>query len=123
MRRGERIRLRLINAANARVLGLRFAGHAPMIIAYDGQPVSPHAPPDGAVVLGPAMRVDLILDMIGRPGERFEIRDEHYRGLAYKLVDIVYDDAPLREQPPRHPIALPANTMPEPDVATPRATR
>ena len=29
VRRGERIRLRLINAANARVFGLRFAGHAP----------------------------------------------------------------------------------------------
>ena len=118
VRRGERIRLRLINAANARVFGLRFAGHEPTIVAYDGQPVTPHAPPEGAVVLGPAMRVDLILDMTGSPGERFQIVDDHYRGLAYRLVDIVYDANPLRERPPDTAIALPANTMPEPDVAS-----
>jgi FtsP/CotA-like multicopper oxidase with cupredoxin domain len=33
VRGGERIRLRLVNAANARVFGLRFAGHQPMVIA------------------------------------------------------------------------------------------
>jgi len=119
VRRGERIRLRLINAANARVFGLKFAGHAPMVVAYDGQPVTPHAPPDGAVVLGPAMRMDLILDMTGNPGERFRIVDDYYRGLAYWLVDIVYDGSPLRERPPDAPIALPANTMPEPDMSGP----
>jgi FtsP/CotA-like multicopper oxidase with cupredoxin domain len=116
VRRGERIRLRLINAANARVFGLRFTGHAPTVIAYDGQPVSPHAPPDGAVVLGPAMRADLILDMTGKPGERFQIVDDYYRGLAYWLVDLVYDGVPLRERPPDSPIALPPNTVPEPNL-------
>jgi FtsP/CotA-like multicopper oxidase with cupredoxin domain len=116
VRRGERIRLRLINAANARVFGLRFTGHAPTVIAYDGQPVSPHAPPDGAVVLGPAMRADLILDMTGKPGERFQVVDDYYRGLAYRLVDLVYDGAPLRERAPDSPIALPPNALPEPNL-------
>jgi FtsP/CotA-like multicopper oxidase with cupredoxin domain len=118
VRRGERIRLRLINAANARVFGLRFGGHEPIVVAYDGQPVTPHAPPDGAVVLGPGMRVDLVLDMTGRPGDRFQIVDDHYRGLAYRLADIVYGDAPLRERPPDRPIELRANTMPEPDMVS-----
>ena len=54
-------------------------------------------------MLGPAMRIDLILDMTGQPGERFEIRDDYYRGLAYRLVDIVYEGAPLRDLPPRRP--------------------
>jgi FtsP/CotA-like multicopper oxidase with cupredoxin domain len=116
VRSGERIRLRLINAANARVFGLKFAGHRPMAIAYDGQPVTPHAPPEGVVLLGPAMRVDLILDMTGKPGERFQVVDDHYRRLAYRLVDLVYDGTALRERPPDGPIALPANTMPEPDL-------
>jgi FtsP/CotA-like multicopper oxidase with cupredoxin domain len=116
VRSGERIRLRLINAANARVFGLKFAGHQPMVIAYDGQPVTPHAPPEGAVVLGPAMRIDLILDMAGKPGERFQVGDDYYRGLAYRLVELVYEGAPVRERPPDSPIALPANTMPEPDL-------
>jgi FtsP/CotA-like multicopper oxidase with cupredoxin domain len=118
VRSGERIRLRLINAANARVFGLRFTGHQPMVIAYDGQPVAPHAPPPGAVILGPAMRMDLIIDMTGRPGERFQIVDDFYRGLAYRLVDLVYGDEPVRERPLDSPIELAANTMPEPDLGS-----
>jgi FtsP/CotA-like multicopper oxidase with cupredoxin domain len=115
VRRGERIRLRLINAANARIFGLRFAGHHPMVIAYDGQPIAPHAA-TGSVVLGPAMRIDLIVDMTGRPGERFQVIDDFYCGLAYRLVDLVYDSDPLRERPPDSPIQLPANTI-SPDGA------
>jgi FtsP/CotA-like multicopper oxidase with cupredoxin domain len=39
VRAGERIRLRLINTANARIFGLGFEGHRPLVIARDGQPV------------------------------------------------------------------------------------
>src|SRR3546814_8833877 len=35
VRAGERLRLRLINAANARIFGLEFEGHQPQIIALD----------------------------------------------------------------------------------------
>ena len=35
VRAGERVRLRLINAANARIFALEFRGHAPMVIALD----------------------------------------------------------------------------------------
>ena len=116
VRGGERIRLRLVNAANARIFKLKFTGHKPIVIALDGQPVSPHAPTDQTVVLGTAMRIDLILDMTGKPGERFQIVDDFYRGLAYRLVDFVYEDKPLREQPLDSPVELSANTMPEPDM-------
>ena len=123
VRRGERIRLRLINAANARVFGLKFAGHRPMIIAYDGQPVTPHAPPEGAVVLGPAMRIDLILDMAGQSGRA--VRDQG-RLLPRPCIQAGghrLRRRSLRERPPDGPIALPANTMPEPDVVSASATR
>ena len=70
VRAGERMRLRLINAANARIFGLEFQDHRPMVIALDGQPVEPHEPEGGRVVLGPAMRADLVLDMSGRAGRR-----------------------------------------------------
>jgi FtsP/CotA-like multicopper oxidase with cupredoxin domain len=116
VRRGERIRLRLINAANARIFGLEFAEHEPMVIAYDGQPVDPHRPSAGRIVLGPAMRIDLVIDMMGQAGARFTVTDRFYRRLAYSLIDIVYDSEPLRDQPLDTPIALPANTMPEPDI-------
>ncbi|PSH64284.1 copper oxidase [Phyllobacterium brassicacearum] len=116
VRKGERIRLRLINAANARIFSLDFAGHEPIVIAFDGQPVTPHAPDKGLVVLGPAMRVDLIIDMTGNPGNRASVTDRFYKGLEYQLVDLAYDGTPLRERAPDWPLALPANPLPEPDL-------
>jgi FtsP/CotA-like multicopper oxidase with cupredoxin domain len=61
VRAGERIRLRLVNAASARIMALRFEGHRPVVIALDGQPCEPHEPEDKRVLLGPAMRADLML--------------------------------------------------------------
>jgi len=121
VRAGERIRLRLINTANARFFGLEFAGHQPRVIAYDGQPVEPHTPPGGPIVLGPAMRADLIIDMTGKPKQSFNVVDRFYPTQAYRLLDIVYrDETPVRERLLDAPIALPANTMPEPDLTTAR---
>lgn len=117
VRAGERIRLRLINAANARVFALRFEGLAPRIIALDGQPVEPHAPPGGRIVLGPAMRADLILDITGKPGDRHAVIDGFYPRQTYKLLDLVCGEERLREEPPADPIALASNPLAEPDVA------
>ena len=116
--KGERIRLRLINAANARIFSLDFQGHKPSIIALDGQPVTPHQPENGVVTLGPAMRVDLILDMTGNPGESNEVIDSFYDGLAYQLTHIRYSDEVIRDRPPDWPIQLPANPLKEPDMKT-----
>ncbi len=44
VRAGERIRLRIVNAATARIMALAFAGHRPVVVALDGQPCEPHAP-------------------------------------------------------------------------------
>ncbi len=116
-RAGERIRLRLINAANARIFGLMFEGHSPQVIALDGQPVEPHAPANGRIVLGPAMRVDLLLDLNGKPGQRFPVIDSFYRNLEYRLLDLVYSsDPPLRDVSRASPLRLPKNPLPEPDV-------
>ncbi|WP_386630423.1 multicopper oxidase family protein [Sulfitobacter geojensis] len=71
---GERIRLRLVNAANARIFGLDFGGLAPVVVALDGQPVAPHAPDRGIVVIGPAMRVDLVIEHDRQAGRG---RDRH----------------------------------------------
>ncbi len=117
VRKGERIRLRLINAANARIFGLDFAAHEPIVIAFDGQPVTPHTPQGGFIVLGPAMRCDLIIDMTGEPGSRMEVIDRFYEGGEYRLTELVYGDTPLRDRVPDTPIALPANPLAEPDIA------
>ena len=116
VRAGERIRLRLINAANARIFGLDFANLEPVVIALDGQPVTPHAPANGLVTLGPAMRVDLILDMTGQPGSRVSVVDRFYKGLEYRLVDLAYAEAALRKAAPDWPLERQDNPLAEPDL-------
>jgi FtsP/CotA-like multicopper oxidase with cupredoxin domain len=63
VRRNERIRLRVINACSARVITLLLEGAAPKLIAIDGQPVGPTTSYGDALTLGPANRVDLVLDI------------------------------------------------------------
>jgi FtsP/CotA-like multicopper oxidase with cupredoxin domain len=116
VRTGERIRLRLINAANARIFGLVFADHTPTIVALDGHPVTPHAPNDGRIVIGPAMRVDLIIDMGAAPNSRFKVTDTFYKGMEYRLFDLVYASQPLRTTPPPPVASLAPNPVPEPDL-------
>ncbi|HRD74378.1 MAG: multicopper oxidase family protein [Candidatus Accumulibacter sp.] len=118
VRKGERIRLRLINAANARIFGLDFGSHEPVVIALDGQPVEPHAPEGRLVVLGPAMRADVILDMTADAGSQVSVVDRFYEGLEYRLVDLAYEKQPLRDTAPDWPLALPPNPLPEPELAT-----
>ncbi|KJZ22815.1 multicopper oxidase family protein [Tritonibacter mobilis] len=115
---GERIRLRLINAANARIFALDFGDHTPRIIALDGQSVTPHNPSDGLVVLGPAMRVDVILDCNGEPSARSQLVDRAYRGNDFRVLDFTYAETALREATPDWPIALPASPIAEPDLSS-----
>jgi len=119
VRAGERVRLRLLNAAIARIMALRFEGHSPIIVALDGQPCDPHEPTDGRIVLGPAMRADVMLDMRGEPGRVYQVIDEFYDRLSYALVRLAYDPAPpLRPHPLDATLRLPANPVPRPELAT-----
>ncbi len=116
---GERIRLRLVNSALARIMALRFEGHHPVIIAIDGQPCDPHEPDGGRILLGPAMRVDVVLDMQGEPGRRYQVIDDFYDGLSYWLTELAYQKkAPLRAHSFDPPVALPRNPVPEPNLNT-----
>lgn len=118
VRASERIRLRLVNGSLARIMALRFEAHKPVIVAIDGQPCDPHEPEGGRILLGPAMRIDVMLDMQGEPGRRYTVIDDFYDDLSYQLTELVYDDgAPLRTHPLDAPLGLPRNPMPEPDLA------
>ncbi|MGB7298585.1 MAG: multicopper oxidase family protein [Burkholderiaceae bacterium] len=120
VRAGERIRLRLINAANARIFGLQFDQHEPIIVAFDGQPVTPHAPGNGMVVVGPAMRVDLVIDMTQKPGAKSVVTDRYYRGREYRMLDFNYADAALRPAPPLWSLSMEPNPLAEPDLMSAR---
>ena len=76
--------------------------------------MTPHAPRDGIVLLGPGMRIDLVLDCGGDPGARASVVDVFPRE-PYRLVDLAYGDAPLRASPLDAPLALAPNPVPEPD--------
>lgn len=117
VRAGERVRLRLVNTSLARIMALRFEGHRPMIVAIDGQPCDPHEPDGGRVLLGPAMRIDLVIDMQGEPGRRYQVIDDFYNELSYWLTKLVYEDKPrVRPRPLEQPPSLPRNPLPEPDL-------
>lgn len=121
LRAGERLRLRLINAANARIFALDFAGHAPLILALDGQALAqPAAPAKGLVTLAPGQRADLLLDASAQPGSRHTVLERYYGGDPWKLTDLAYaPEAPLREKA-APPVLLPAPGIPEPDLAAAR---
>jgi FtsP/CotA-like multicopper oxidase with cupredoxin domain len=76
---GERLRLRLINAANARIMRLAFQGTEPHLLAIDGQPLSPRSLGAEALVLPPGGRAD-----IGLP-----------RGVEQVIVTIDIEGEPL----------------------------
>ena len=113
---GERIRLRLINAANARIFGLDFGDLDPVVIAMDGQPVVPHAPDDGIIVIGPAMRVDVVIDFTGKPGDLLSVNDVYYKDLEFRLVDFAYGSDALRQTVPDWSMVLAPNPLADPDI-------
>ena len=112
---GERIRLRLVNVANARIFSLAFEGHAPTVIAHDGMPCEPYAPK--RIVLGPGMRADVVLDATAEPGAVFRVLDDFAPRGVYEVVKLAYADARrarLRARDAR--LVLPANPVAMPDV-------
>jgi len=119
VRAGERIRLRLVNGSLARIMALRFEGHTPLIVAIDGQPCDPHEPERERILLGPAMRIDVMLDMQGEPGRRYAVIDDFYDGLSYPVTQLAYDAGPpMRDHPLDTPLDLPRNPLPEPDISS-----
>lgn len=59
--RGQLARLRLVNTANVRTIGIQFKGADPFIAALDGQPIKPRNVGTGPLLLAPGQRADLLL--------------------------------------------------------------
>jgi FtsP/CotA-like multicopper oxidase with cupredoxin domain len=108
--RGERIRLRLVNIANARVMNLLFNEATVSVIAIDGQPVTPFAAAEGRIRLAPGQRTDVIIDMQGEPAQRslIEVVIGEY---AYEVASFAYADTPRRERLLDSPIQLAPNPL------------
>lgn len=117
VRSGERVRLRLINTCNARILKLRFEELEPQIIALDGQAIVPRTLEHGLISLAPAQRADLLIDMTGRPGATQAITEVSSRRLVAATFEYEKEGSVTRT---RSPLILPSNNLPAPKIAKAR---
>ena len=69
VKQGDRLRLRLINTANARIFVLSLMGLEGWVMAYDGMPLDKPEKVDGEFPLAPGQRVDLFVDVTAEEGE------------------------------------------------------
>jgi FtsP/CotA-like multicopper oxidase with cupredoxin domain len=111
VRANERLRLRLINAAVARVVALRLDRHVVIVMALDGQPAEPFRARDSRIVLAPGNTADLFIDATLEPGSVAPIL---LADADIPVARLVYDDAPaVRPAVRSGPAALPANPLPQ----------
>jgi FtsP/CotA-like multicopper oxidase with cupredoxin domain len=106
-RRNERLRLRLVNTANARIFDLGLRGMAGWVVALDGQPLD--APePAGRITLAPAQRADLIVDVTGE-AEALLVSFERDGGYAIATLAV---EGEARSSALPAPAPLPPNEVP-----------
>ena len=125
---GARIRLRLANAATARVMVVGVVGVKPLIVAVDGQPSEPFEPLHNIVPMGPGARFELMFDMpreaaasaafVLRGGDAAAIPGEADRPLV--VFEAKGDAVPARSVPPP---GLPANPLLPQEIDLERARR
>jgi FtsP/CotA-like multicopper oxidase with cupredoxin domain len=105
-KRNERLRLRLVNVANARIFSLSLAGLDGWIVALDGQPLeTPQRA--GRFVMAPAQRVDLIVDVTGET-EASIVSHERNGSYAIATFELTESSAARRKEPAA---PLPPNPM------------
>lgn len=108
-RPGERLRLRIVNTANARIFALRFAGLSPRVIALDGQPVVPYALESESLTIAPSQRIDLIVDV---PAAERVFVIEEISGRPFAAGELSVSGASLeRSRALGEDIALPQNPL------------
>ena len=113
VRTNERVRLRVVNAANARVLALRLERHRAVVMAIDGEPAEPFEARDGRFALGPGNRIDLFVDTMLEPGAIANLVADDL-GADAPIARLVYEAGPpARPQPRTDWKPLPANPLPE----------
>ena len=100
---GARVRLRLGNAATARLATVAIDGAKALIVAVDGQPSEPFEPLDNRFPMGPGARFELMFDMPRVPasGVRLDLRGEGGE-TARPFVAIASEGEPVapRSEPP-----------------------
>ncbi len=109
-RPGERLRLRCLCAANARVMAFDFAELRPYLVALDGQPLATPEDIDGNLWLAPGQRADLIVDIPADGPQVFTIREASTRE-PIVAATVAVDGPPISGHRTER-ITLPANPLP-----------
>lgn len=120
-RQNERRRPRIINAANARLFQLRLEGLDGWIVALDGMPLSQPERIGESLILGPAQRADVFVDVTADVGSSaFLLAILDGQALPQVRYDVTGQSAKARRTMPK---PLPGNShqMVALDGATPLA--
>jgi FtsP/CotA-like multicopper oxidase with cupredoxin domain len=113
VRQNQRLRLRLINAANARVMQVRLDRHRATVMALDGQPTEAFELRNSRIILSPGSRADLFVDATLDAGATAPLVLEYGRGEELPFARLTYRGDAARSRPLDPPKALPANPLPE----------
>lgn len=106
---GGRIRLRLANACNARIMRLRFDGLRAHAIAVDGQPSNTFEPLKATLPFAPGNRYDLLIDLPPEAGPAGTVMA--MIGNGFPLVEIVTEGNTREPLPPIAPLPPNANLL------------
>jgi FtsP/CotA-like multicopper oxidase with cupredoxin domain len=121
-RPGARVRLRLGNAASARLATVAIDGVKAVIVAVDGQPSEAFEPLNNQFPMGPGARFELMFDMPHDPGAdvRLDLRGDPGEA-DHRFVAIASEGEPIasRSEPPR----LAANPLLPAEIALESARR
>jgi len=119
-RRHERLRLRLINASNARIFPLTLPGLAGWVVALDGMPLDAPEPIGDVLVLGPAQRADLIVDVVADAGGQAGLAQVEEDGDYFLAAfDVTGTAAQTRRGTPAPLPPNPNTGLPDLSAATP----
>jgi FtsP/CotA-like multicopper oxidase with cupredoxin domain len=112
VRSNDRLRLRFINACQRQVIAIKIDEVEVRVMALDSQPAEPFPARNGALVLAPGGRVDVLIDATRPPGSTTDIH-LHDGKEARAIAKLAISNGPLaRPAPPPPAPALPSNGLP-----------
>lgn len=84
---GARVRLRLANLSNARIMRIRFDGVRAYVVAVDGQPTDTFEPLKATLPFAPGHRFELVFDMPPEPGSKAMVSALIGQGLPLAIIE------------------------------------
>lgn len=107
LQQNDRLRLRFINPSTDRILHLKLLGMDGWVMALDGMPLEEPQPLDN-ILLAPAQRMDVCVDVTSDTGEALIVQQERDSGIV--LAEFAVENASARSRRPA-PVPLPPNPV------------